>query len=267
MEYNNHSGYVPTVMYATDAADLASAHTGTSLTGVGTILNKPAVSNTPMRSDIRCTYDLCGNPIYSLKAADLYDLQQPPIVKLDELAFNARQIVENMHTITSTIKRQTDEKDALIAKFTSFTEISTKFKDLQNQLIALISSEIPENTDLLDMFITSRTTTEKTLASIELAFNASLEKKISTLRDHLNHNYQNRAELMKFMSEGVQTIRELEGAAKKANPCGICYDKEVDTCIVPCGHTFCSGCTTNMGSSCACCRTNIEKSVKMYLSL
>jgi hypothetical protein len=49
--------------------------------------------------------------------------------------------------------------------------------------------------------------------------------------------------------------------------CTICFERSINTCIVPCGHTFCSECTTNqIRFQCAICRTNIISKQKIFFN-
>ena len=49
--------------------------------------------------------------------------------------------------------------------------------------------------------------------------------------------------------------------------CTICFENPINTCIVPCGHTFCSECTTNqIRFQCAVCRTTIISKQKIFFN-
>jgi len=64
------------------------------------------------------------------------------------------------------------------------------------------------------------------------------------------------------------TIKTLESRkiimAKKMNECPICFDNNVDTCMVPCGHTFCHGCVET-ATKCYLCNQEIFIKQKIYL--
>jgi hypothetical protein len=46
--------------------------------------------------------------------------------------------------------------------------------------------------------------------------------------------------------------------------CTICLTNASTHVSVPCGHIFCGDCITKMNSNCASCRTQIEKTIKLY---
>jgi hypothetical protein len=53
-------------------------------------------------------------------------------------------------------------------------------------------------------------------------------------------------------------------AGKKINECPICFDNNVDTCIVPCGHTFCHKCIES-ARNCYMCNQEIFLKQKVFL--
>jgi hypothetical protein len=51
----------------------------------------------------------------------------------------------------------------------------------------------------------------------------------------------------------------------KINICNICYDNKIDTCLNPCGHTFCSNCVDKMYKQCGICRNEFSSKIKMFI--
>ena len=47
--------------------------------------------------------------------------------------------------------------------------------------------------------------------------------------------------------------------------CKICMDKQNEVMLIPCGHCFCSNCSTNM-SNCPICRSNIINTNQIYFN-
>ena len=47
--------------------------------------------------------------------------------------------------------------------------------------------------------------------------------------------------------------------------CTVCYEKEVNMCIQPCGHTFCASCTEKITNRCFACNGTVTAKMKMYL--
>ena len=75
---------------------------------------------------------------------------------------------------------------------------------------------------------------------------------------------------MLFMYQKHITLRETiqlfrTGSQIQAEPlCPICLTDSVSTAIVPCGHTFCGGCSRRMVMECYVCRGKIRERVKLF---
>jgi hypothetical protein len=48
--------------------------------------------------------------------------------------------------------------------------------------------------------------------------------------------------------------------------CAICLTEPVSNAIVPCGHTFCSGCIKKQNTTCYICRGTIRERIKLYFT-
>ena len=73
--------------------------------------------------------------------------------------------------------------------------------------------------------------------------------------------------------EGVEGAAVAEGAAPHRATCPICFEEEVDTCNVPCGHTLCSACSEKSAAEqrpslnrCPTCRAAVSMTVKLFFS-
>ncbi len=68
------------------------------------------------------------------------------------------------------------------------------------------------------------------------------------------------------MQENEQPIRN-EEEQQLRNPCNICYLREVNRLVAPCGHTFCDVCLTNLTNvpRCFVCRANIATVFPMFI--
>lgn len=79
-----------------------------------------------------------------------------------------------------------------------------------------------------------------------------LTKKVSALRS--------------LIQTGLDELVDKDSANNK-KLCAICFDREVDIVMVPCGHTSCSGCSNyNTLNKCMHCRSLIQKRVKIFFS-
>lgn len=65
-----------------------------------------------------------------------------------------------------------------------------------------------------------------------------------------------------LLAAGVSELAAKENL--KMSTCPVCFDAEINTCLVPCGHTVCDNCY-NLRGKCGICRAPIKESVKMFM--
>jgi hypothetical protein len=89
---------------------------------------------------------------------------------------------------------------------------------------------------------------------------SSLQAKIDTVTKKLST-------LRSLIQTGIEDLIDRDSANNK-KLCGICFDREVDIAMVPCGHTSCSGCSNyNTLNKCMHCRASIQRRVKLFFSV
>jgi hypothetical protein len=87
----------------------------------------------------------------------------------------------------------------------------------------------------------------------------TLEKKIDDTSRKLNL-------IRETIMMGIQGIIKPDDMIKKM--CPVCFDREVDTVLVPCGHTYCSGCSEyDRSHKCPQCRAPVQRRIKIYFSI
>jgi len=117
----------------------------------------------------------------------------------------------------------------------------------------------------------------KTETKTDIVINETkiIDDKISTISNILRDN--------KIILEGYETnkiklIEEIkllnniictnDVTTKNGNPsftCFICQDKTVECCLNPCGHTFCSSCSSRItNKTCYMCRTKVTSTTKLF---
>ena len=78
--------------------------------------------------------------------------------------------------------------------------------------------------------------------------------------------------VMRVRQKAEERRREQEAAAKlqeedERRQCTICTERDVDTVLVPCGHTMCGTCVAQLREpkTCPFCRNRCPSSIKFFL--
>jgi predicted nucleic acid-binding Zn-ribbon protein len=95
-----------------------------------------------------------------------------------------------------------------------------------------------------------------------------IRKKIATLEGEIDNISNKLNALRSLIVTGVNQIVKDENKEKKM--CPVCFDNEVNTALVPCGHTYCKGCSEadrSRYAKCPQCRQQINARVKIFFSI
>lgn len=70
-----------------------------------------------------------------------------------------------------------------------------------------------------------------------------------------------------FIGVYKRTLSSFDSDKKIFNKykCTVCYENEVNVCLVPCGHTFCKGCSEKATKKCFMCNGEITSRNNIYL--
>jgi len=95
-----------------------------------------------------------------------------------------------------------------------------------------------------------------------------LRTKIAVLEGEIDNISNKLNALRALIVTGVDQIVKPEDKEKKM--CPVCFDNEVNTALVPCGHTYCKGCSEadrSRYAKCPQCRTQINARIKIFFSI
>jgi chromosome segregation ATPase len=95
-----------------------------------------------------------------------------------------------------------------------------------------------------------------------------IRKKIAVLEGEIDNISNKLNALRALIVTGVNEIVKPEDKEKKM--CPVCFDSEVNTALVPCGHTYCKGCSEadrSRYAKCPQCRTQINARIKIFFSI
>lgn len=95
-----------------------------------------------------------------------------------------------------------------------------------------------------------------------------IRKKIAIIEGEIDNISNKLNTLRSLIVTGVNQIVKPEDKEKKM--CPVCFDNEVNTALVPCGHTYCKGCSEadrSRYAKCPQCRAPINARVKIFFSI
>jgi hypothetical protein len=144
--------------------------------------------------------------------------------------------------------------------------VSKSVKDLNiflENIKAYTKKYHPASTDSLDgnMLIMNRS-----VGSLELSILNEIQTSKSILEAKIDKITKKLNTLRSLIQVGLDELVDKESANNK-KLCAICFDREVDTVMIPCGHTSCNGCSNyNTVNKCMTCRSIIQKRVKLFFS-
>ena len=124
------------------------------------------------------------------------------------------------------------------------------------------------NQEAFDGLLAQYTEFQKVILPIKNKINEELAKKVNTKHAELEKINEKLKSLRKVIVAGLDEIVKPEDAQKKM--CPICFENEVNTVLVPCGHTYCKGCSENdrsRNANCPQCRSVINARVKLFFTV
>ena len=124
------------------------------------------------------------------------------------------------------------------------------------------------NQEALEGLLLRYTDLQKEMLPIKIKVNEELTKKIAEKNAELGKISEKLNSLRKVILAGLDEIVKPEDAQKKM--CPICFESEVNTVLIPCGHTYCKGCSDidrSRNAKCPQCRSVINSRIKMFFTV
>lgn len=94
---------------------------------------------------------------------------------------------------------------------------------------------------------------------------ANFENDIKVKIDELNEQIKNNNKKLSDFKKLVLQCSADEENENEKNMCSVCITRKINTCLNPCGHTFCLTCVDKMNNKCGMCRSSFISKIKMYI--
>ena len=165
-------------------------------------------------------------------------------------------------------------------KYIELNDMLIKINDDESRIIKCMNSYKSNFNSILNFYLSEKQISIGEIESLEVKHNS-----ITCDVDYIFTNFvQKKRELassienkLDSISRKLDLIREtivtcIQGIVKPDDMvkkmCPVCFDREVDTVLVPCGHTYCNGCSEyDRNSKCPQCRATVQRRIKIYFSI
>lgn len=108
---------------------------------------------------------------------------------------------------------------------------------------------------------------QKQLFTVNILYTDSLCKAYCMIDQKLNEEISKMSKVNEFITVYKDTMKTFDINKELCNKynCTICYENEVKVCFIPCGHTFCQGCSKRANDKCFICKGVITDRKTIFL--
>ena len=181
---------------------------------------------------------------------------------------NPMIIIEEYELLKKSLASYKNQYKSLIKNNDYFMNF---LKDSQNNhfnIINIIQTiSLNNNEDLTNLYINYN---EKIRDKYKQWQNEYYEPRIESIKNNIEIIADKLTNYRNFFIYLANTINKNNDENKKL--CSICFENEVNICLIPCGHTICDKCNKNNNFStiinkCYTCRAKITDYIKIYFSV
>jgi hypothetical protein len=184
-----------------------------------------------------------------------------------ELQTDENEILNIVEKARNALKNNEHKKMELLKTQKKYTKIQKDCEEIMEQMNQLTDSYYPLSVQIQNIStIQSKIDIKTDLFDISQLKNVKeeMDSLLIEIQDEINEINQKMNGFKKLVR---QCLNETEiTATLQVNICDICNTNKINTCLNPCGHTFCNECIDKMNHKCGFCRNRFESKIKMYLS-
>ena len=226
--------------------------------------------------ELEGAYDAFINPPIETAYDDLLASREIPILSgmLDDTQLTDEDILcnTNLHTASLFEQLNTQYNDITI-KIERYVDSIKNLDDSANRIekgLQVFSEECMSHyIQGLNTIQNKSGELKEELSNARVALKIAITQKKDSLEIEQENISRKLNGLRKLILTGVKEIVKPEDLNKKM--CPVCFEREVNMVLLPCGHTYCKECSADIDrtryAKCPQCRSNVNSRVKIFFSI
>lgn len=251
--------------FGTDLSDVYGSFTPSTHFSHLTNLPQYGIRGAPMVPQ----RDLSGSMLFEIeKLTKLNSLEETEFPKLDITTEQLGNFIDTFKNMSAHYQYLLSEISSMEKQILEIEKSDSNFLEVMDSFESKVLTFPFHTSDHIQDYVNAKKVfLEKRKPLLDSALEA-MKAQIISLTEKSSTTASNLDIYKHFLRTGTS---EMLGNNIKPNLCSVCFENQVDKCIVPCGHTFCSKCVdkslrSGPVQSCMSCRAPIEKTVKIFLS-
>jgi hypothetical protein len=213
------------------------------------------------------------DPPLDVAYENLLSSREAPLLfgSLDESSVSDEEKMCNMNLNTSILFQTLSEKNGLLTEKVravkqdqsdfnySVTRCINTVEELRKKHVRYANTSSALYTERANAFL-------ETLGTTRCQVEKEIANQIHAAETELEDNSRKLNAVRRLVIAGAKQVMKTEEVNQKM--CPVCFDREINTVLVPCGHTYCMPCVENDHSNrCSQCRTQIQRYIKIYFTI
>jgi hypothetical protein len=252
-------------------------------TGIGYAMLDDAFSTSPTSVDAvpRAHYDVlvASRGLVTLKpdltAADAphpepraeFDASTVDAARLARRYVELKEIVAKRHDAIADLQAAISSLQGTVDPMLTHETVARTIAAIKAKLVSVTSatSDVVDDASLVAMEDLATRYAQLRCRAFTALFCAT-DERIAVMTTELANQTEELAVLAAILAIARQSVIPIGVQTDSGKACPICFDKDVDTCNVPCGHTLCATCSERTSGRCWTCRMTVRETVKLFFS-
>lgn len=251
--------------FGTDLSDVYGSFTSTTPFSHLTNLPPYGIRGAPMVAQ----RDLSGSLLFQIeKLTKLNSLEETDFPKLDITTEQLGNFIDAFKNMSAHYQYLLSEITSMEKNILEIEKSDSNFLEAMDSFESKVLTFPFHTSEHIEEYVNAKKVLQEKRKHLLYSALEAMKAQVISLTEKSSTTKSNLDIYKDFLRTGTS---EMLANNIKPNLCTVCFENEIDKCIVPCGHTFCSKCVDkSQGSgllrSCMSCRSPVEKTVKIFLS-